>query len=167
LEKARDLGWNVSVVPDRENAEGLLDALGGNDMEGQTVWIPSGNRAGSAREVLPRTLESRGAKVESFQVYVTENRRLTKEELRELDRAEPGALVLHSPSGAEAVFDDQAPAAVRRWHQAAVVSAGPATADRSRELGAREIVECKTPSDSGILAALGELNDLRTEGTLP
>ena len=40
-EKARDLGWNVSVVPDRENAEGLLDALVGNDMEGRTVWIPS------------------------------------------------------------------------------------------------------------------------------
>jgi uroporphyrinogen-III synthase len=103
---------------------------------------------------LPDALASRGALVESFGVYATTKRSLTEAELIELAGPSPGAVVCHSPSGAEAVWGGDPPDPVRRWRGAAVIAAGAKTAARCLELGASPVFESKTPSDDGILATL-------------
>jgi len=145
-------GWRVDVVPTREHAEGLLEALTTRDFRGRRVWIPAGNREGSAVRLLPESLRKRGALVSVLPVYETMERMLTPADTDLLDASEAGAIVLHSPSAVEAVFSDRAPAAARRWHSADLVTIGPATSRRCRELGQERVFECSVPSDPAIIA---------------
>ena len=54
------------LVPDEFKAEGLLAALGSEDLSGRRVLLP---RARGAREVLPETLRARGAHVDEIETY--------------------------------------------------------------------------------------------------
>ncbi len=164
-EVARALGWSVDLVPERENAVGLLDRFAGEDLAGKTVWIPGGSRKGSATRELPEGLAAAGAVVRAFQVYETADRRLSGEDLDLLRAAAPGAAILHSPSAAEAlfsgpgrVFSGDAVDCARAWREDAVlVAIGPVTAHRLRELGAGRIEECMEPSDDAVIAVLGSV----------
>lgn len=147
-------GWRVQVVPTREHAEGLLEALTTADFRGRRVWIPAGNREGSAVRLLPDSLEKRGAEVSVLPVYETMERMLTPADCVLLDAAEAGAIVLHSPSAVEAVFSDGATAAARRWHSADLVTIGPATSRRCREMGRNRLFECSVPSDLAVIAVV-------------
>jgi uroporphyrinogen III methyltransferase / synthase len=64
----RAAGISVTVVPERYQAEGLLDALPRAEMSAQRVLLP---RAAQAREVLPNTLRRWGATVDVVEVYRT------------------------------------------------------------------------------------------------
>jgi uroporphyrinogen III methyltransferase/synthase len=55
-----------AVVPREYRAEGLLDALAGEDLRGCRVLLP---RAAGARAVLPETLVARGATVDEVIAY--------------------------------------------------------------------------------------------------
>jgi uroporphyrinogen III methyltransferase/synthase len=61
-------GITVSLVPERYQAEGILDAVKPELMKGKRVLIP---RAAEAREVLPETLRSWGAAVDVVVAYRT------------------------------------------------------------------------------------------------
>jgi uroporphyrinogen-III synthase len=161
-ETARGLGWTVSLVPESEDAAGLLRAFAAEDLSGKTVWIPGGSREGSAKRELPEGLAAAGAAVRAFQVYETGDRRLTAEDLGALRGTEAGGVVLHSPSAAEAflaaperVFPEDGMDVARRWREnAPAVAIGPVTARRLRELGAASVLECAEPSDEAIIAVL-------------
>jgi uroporphyrinogen III methyltransferase/synthase len=155
-EEARRSGWRVTVIPETENAQGLLEALKDIDMNGAPVWIPSGNRPGSAGTIIPATLAERGAIAMSFPVYSNHPRTFSARELEVLNRAETDAVVLHSPSAVAAILGPRVPGAVGRWKGATMVSIGPSTTARARELGANQIIECETPSDQGVLDALAK-----------
>ena len=62
----RDLHLHADVVPQDFRAEGLLEAMAGEDLRGARVLLP---RARGARAVLPDTLRDRGAHVEEIQTY--------------------------------------------------------------------------------------------------
>lgn len=157
-ETARGMGWRVETVPVEENAEGLLKALAGIDVKGRRIWIPSGNRSGSATKRLPAALRSRGAEVSAFAVYETLTRVLSRREIEALEKAAPGAIVFHSPSAAEAVFASNVPAVVKQWKNAApAVSIGPVTSARLRGLGAGTVTECREPTDEAVVRALADL----------
>ena len=96
-EEAKRSGWRVTVIPETENAQGLLEALEDVDLDGAPVWIPSGNRPGSAGTTIPTTLALRGAIAMGFPVYCTNPRTFSVRELQVLDTSETGAVVLHSP----------------------------------------------------------------------
>lgn len=147
-------GWRVEVVPTKEHAEGLLEALTTFDFRGRRVWIPSGSREGTAVRLLPDTLRARGAAVDVYPVYETTERVPTAADAELLERAEPGAIVLHSPSAVEAVFSPRATPSVRRWHDADLVTIGPATSRRCRELGRDRVLECAAPSDIAVIAVV-------------
>jgi uroporphyrinogen III methyltransferase/synthase len=61
-------GLTVSLMPERYQAEGILDAVEPEQMKGKRVLIP---RAAEAREVLPETLRSWGAAVDVVAAYRT------------------------------------------------------------------------------------------------
>lgn len=155
-EEANRSGWRVTVIPETENAQSLLAAMGEVDLDDAPVWIPSGNRPGSAGTTIPTTLAERGAIAMSFPVYCTNPRTFSVRELEVLDTSEMGAVVLHSPSAAGAILGTRTPGPVERWKKAMMISIGPTTTARARELGASRIIECETPSDQGVLDALAK-----------
>jgi uroporphyrinogen III methyltransferase / synthase len=61
-------GITASLVPERYQAEGILDALKSETMSGKRVLIP---RAAEAREILPETLRQWGAAVDVVIAYRT------------------------------------------------------------------------------------------------
>src|SRR5678815_491956 len=65
--KLHDWKLSPSLIPDRFNAEGLLDAFP-CDLQGVRILFP---RAESAREILPEELRRRGATVDVLPVYRT------------------------------------------------------------------------------------------------
>ena len=66
LERAR---IHASLVPERYQAEGILDALSPEEIHGKRVLIP---RAAEARDILPATLRKWGAVVDVIVAYRTE-----------------------------------------------------------------------------------------------
>jgi uroporphyrinogen III methyltransferase/synthase len=61
-------GITASLVPERYQAEGILDAVNSGAMKGKRVLIP---RAAEAREILPETLRAWGAMVDVVIAYRT------------------------------------------------------------------------------------------------
>ena len=61
-------GVRASLVPERYQAEGFLDAISPEEVRGKRVLIP---RAAEAREVLPVTLRKWGAQVDVIVAYRT------------------------------------------------------------------------------------------------
>jgi len=55
-----------AIVPGEFRAEGLLEALAGEDLAGRRILLP---RAAGARAVLPETLAARGARVDEVVAY--------------------------------------------------------------------------------------------------
>ena len=156
-------GWKVELVPKSENAEGLLEIFGHVDLKGLRVWIPGGNREGSAHQLLPEALRARGAEVMMFSVYETLNRELDASDLVRLEAAEPGFVLFHSPSAVEAVFSSAANMAVRRWQKADLVAIGPATLASCRRMRSDRIWECSEPSDTALVALIGSMTNRITE----
>jgi uroporphyrinogen III methyltransferase / synthase len=66
--RLEDFGMHAGLVPERYQAEGILDAVKPEDMRGKRVLIP---RAAEAREVLPSTLRRWGAQVDVVVAYRT------------------------------------------------------------------------------------------------
>ncbi len=66
--KLTSAGMKCCLVPERFQAEGILDAVNAESMRGKRVLIP---RAAEAREVLPETLRAWGASVDVVSAYRT------------------------------------------------------------------------------------------------
>lgn len=132
-------GVRADVVPARSVAEGLLEALQSEPMNGRRVLLP---RAQEAREVLPEGLRARGAEV----VVVACYRTVMPEpppELAEVDR-----VVLMSSSS------------VRHFRQLCpegdpeCVCIGPITAQTARELGFSRILQAHKFDQDGVVEIL-------------
>ncbi|HSF29183.1 MAG TPA: uroporphyrinogen-III synthase [Candidatus Tectomicrobia bacterium] len=64
----RQGGIDVDVMPSEYRAEAVVDSLAAFPMAGSRILVP---RAAIARDVLPRTLEARGAHVDVVEAYRT------------------------------------------------------------------------------------------------
>ena len=155
-------GWKVELVPKNENAEGLLKIMRRIGVDRQRVWIPGGNRAGSARNSLPQELRARGAFVSTFCVYETLDRMLGPAEMDRLRRAEPGFIVFHSPSAVEAVFRGLTLGTLLRWRDADLVAIGPTTLARCREERTDRVWESSNPSDASVIALITSIANQNT-----
>jgi uroporphyrinogen-III synthase len=156
-EVARAHGLAADVVPDDQQASGVIHALSDHTLG--RVWIPAGNRPGSANHELPSVLGARGAHVEVFRVYQTVDRELTPIEIERLGAATPGAIVTHSPSAAQAIYGRAVvPPAVKRWRRdATAVAIGPKTRAVLNELSVPHVIEAPEPTDAGVAAVLATL----------
>lgn len=150
--RLRDRGLVADIVPETFVAEGLIESLLEDGVEGRRVLIP---RAEVAREVLPETLRERGAHVEVLPVYRTVQPPIDPAALARIADGDVDLVTFTSSSTVHhfrALFDEATFDAVRRRIGAACI--GPITADTARELGLSIAVVAEQYTIPGLVEAL-------------
>ncbi len=143
----RSGGIEPDIVPERSNAEGLVDALAGIDVRRALIA-----RAEEGREVLPDALRARGAEVELLALY-----RTIAEPLSASERAaalEADLLVFASSSAVKAFHD-----AAGTLDGPRIASIGPATSATIRDLGGAVAIEAAEHTPDGLIGAILEASD--------
>ena len=135
----------VDVVPERSVAESLLESLASLDLDGKRVLIPG---ATEARDVLPKGLATRGAKVDGVALYRTVGSPLDEAVRSAL--AEADYVTFTSGSSVTRFLD----AAGGVPNGARVVSIGPITSETARERGLEVHVEAERHDVEGLVEAL-------------
>jgi uroporphyrinogen III methyltransferase/synthase len=147
-------GVKVDLLPREYVAEGLLAALGDRDLQGKAFLIP---RAKVARDLVPRVLEERGAKVEVVEAYQTVTPGISAEEIHRLLTPPLDAITFTSSSTvtnfAKLVGQDHLPEILRGT---VIASIGPVTSGTLRNLGLTVAVEATESTMSGLVNALQE-----------
>lgn len=137
-------GVKPDVVARTFVAEGLLDALAAHDLDGAKVLLP---RAAQAREVLPETLASRGARVEVVPAYETVAPQGSAEALKQAMAEGFDAVTFTSSSTVSnflALMDESHRRELTRRSQSGEIiaaSIGPITTQTAREAGLSVQVE--------------------------
>ena len=142
----RTAGIEADFVPERFVAEGLLEALEGEPLEGRRVLVA---RAGEARDVLPNGLRERGAEVELLALYDTVAEPLSQSQRESLARA---THVTFTSSSTVGFFLDGG----GEVGGARVVSIGPVTSATLRERGIEPHVEAPRHDLDGLIASIVE-----------
>jgi uroporphyrinogen III methyltransferase/synthase len=141
-------GIDPDVVPTRQVAEGLVEALAGEDVDGRRVLVA---RAEEGRDVVPDALRERGADVDVAALYRTVPESPAPPTLEAAARAD---YITFTSSSTVRYFLEIAGDAFPR--AARVVSIGPATSATARELGLEVHVEAERHDVDGLVAALLE-----------
>jgi len=148
-------GIKVDFVPREYRAEGLLESLAGRDLRGKAFLIP---RAKVARDLVPRVLQERGARVEVVEAYETVKPSLAPGELERLLTPRPDVITFTSSSTvsnfARLLKDAKLRDCIRG---AAIASIGPITSATAREFGFEVTVEAAEFTIPGLVAALVKL----------
>lgn len=143
-------GWPVTLVPDRHQAEGLVDAMSLRaDVEGARMLYPA---AEGARDVLPAGLRALGAHVDVVPVYRTVPDWDGQGALRKL--AASGGLdlvVVAAPSAVDALLEALPAEHARRLPVACI---GPVTARAARAAGFPVRVESNAATMEGLVQGI-------------
>jgi len=133
-------------------AEGLLAALGDSDLRGKAFLIP---RARVARDLVPRVLEERGARVEVVEAYQTVMPEMSLEELHRLLTPPPDAITFTSSSTAinfaKLLGENRLAETLRGT---VIASIGPVTSQTLRQLGLRVTLEASESTMVGLVRAI-------------
>ena len=147
-------GVKVDFIPKEYRAEGLLAVLGNRDLRGKNFLIP---RAKVARDLVPRALTERGARVEVVEAYETVLPAFRSGEVDALLSPKPDAITFTSASTATnfaRLLGD------RNMQEAladvAVASIGPVTSSAIRKLGLAVTLEAREATIPGLVQALTE-----------
>ncbi len=140
----RDNGVLADRVAAEYRAEGVLEALAaGESLAGKRVLIP---RAAVARDLLPRELEIRGAKVDVVEVYRTAAVAHSPERIQHVLDEAPDLITFTSSSTVQ-----NCPVELRSLPAASI---GPITTETAKTLGFNVVVEAAEYTIEGLLAAL-------------
>jgi uroporphyrinogen III methyltransferase/synthase len=145
-------GVKVDLLPTEYVAEGLLRALGDRDLRGKAFLIP---RARVARDLVPRALEERGARVEVVEAYQTVTPEISPEELRRLLTPPPDAITFTSSSTAtnfaKLLGENRLAETLRGT---VIASIGPVTSQTLRRLGLAVTLEARESTMAGLVRAI-------------
>ncbi|ORU01031.1 Uroporphyrinogen-III methyltransferase / Uroporphyrinogen-III synthase [Anaerovibrio sp. JC8] len=146
-------GLMADVVPDRYQAEGIIEALKGEIKEGTKVLIP---RAAEAREILPDTLRKAGAEVDVVTAYETVMGEVAAEDIKQaLTDGQIDAITFTSSSTVinflKLIGNDTS-----LLKQAKLAAIGPITADTMKKHGLAVSVEAEEYTIDGLVEALKE-----------
>ena len=148
----RARGLRADVVPEEYRAEGLLKALGKERWQGKRVLLA---RAAKAREVFPRELGRRGARVDVVETYRTVLPRSSRARLRQVFRRPPEAITFTSSSTVKNFFTLLGRRKARRLLEGVVVATiGPVTSRTARQLGLRVVVEARPYTIPALVRAI-------------
>jgi uroporphyrinogen-III synthase len=150
---AEAAGFHVDLVPDEFTAECLVAAFG-DDLNGASILIPS---ASGARDVLPRGLASRGARVDIVEAYCNVLPQDAKNRANEIFREPlPDWVTFASPS---AVLHLAQVLELDKLRRVKIASIGPVTSSAIRLLGLHISAEAQIHSAHGLVAAIQTAND--------
>ena len=138
----------VDVTAGQFVAEGLLNALSGFSFLGSRVLIP---RALEARDILPRELTSRGAKVHVVEAYRTVAPENLRERFAGIFANRPHWIAFTSSSTARNLIEAVGAAALGGIRTASI---GPVTSATLRESGVAVTVEASVFTVPGLVAGL-------------
>jgi len=145
-------GPKADVVPREYTAEGLLEALGDRDLHTKAFLIP---RAKVARDVLPRVLTEKGARVEVVEAYETVVPRFASGELQRLLSPAPDVITFTSSSTAsnfgKLAGELKVPDLLRG---VAIASIGPITSKTVATLGLVVTIEAKESTIPALVRAI-------------
>ncbi len=145
-------GVKVDLLPKEYVAEGLLAALGGHDLRGKAILIP---RARVARDLVPRALKERGARVEVVEAYQTILPDLSRQQVARMLEPAPDAITFTSSSTAtnfaKLVGEDRV---VETLRGVLTASIGPITTATLRKLGLSVTVEAQEATMAGLARAI-------------
>ena len=145
-------GVKVDLMPTEYVAEGLLAVLADRDLRGKAFLIP---RARVARDLVPRVLEERGARVEVVEAYQTVMPEISPDELARLLTPSPDAITFTSSSTAtnfaKLLGENQLAETLRG---AVIVSIGPITSQTLRKLGFSVTLEAQESTMAGLVQAI-------------
>ena len=141
-EELRRHGVRADRTAAEFRAEGLVDALAGEEVKGRRVLIP---RAAVARDLLPKELEARGARVEVVETYRTVAPKIDPARIAEV-LEEADIITFTSSSTAQ-----NCPPELRALPAASI---GPITTEAATRAGFRVVVEAREYTTGGLLAAL-------------
>jgi uroporphyrinogen III methyltransferase / synthase len=147
-------GVRVDFVPREYRAEGLIEVLSGHDLKGKAFLIP---RARVARDLVPRVLGERGARVEVVAAYETFAPKFRAGELDELLTPRPDAITFTSSSTATHFAKLLGERPLRETLDGvAVASIGPITSATLQKLGLAVTVEAGESTIPGLVRAVTE-----------
>ncbi|HEV2348618.1 MAG TPA: uroporphyrinogen-III C-methyltransferase [Terriglobia bacterium] len=147
-------GVKVDFIPREYRAEGLLEVLNGHDLKGKAFLIP---RARVARDLVPRVLVERGARVEVVTAYQTLAPEFRAGELEELLTPPPDVITFTSSSTAthfSKILGDRPLRAALEG--IAIASIGPITSATLQTLGISVTVEARESTMQGLVRAITE-----------
>src|SRR5688572_15574772 len=146
-------GITASLVPERYQAEGILDAVKPELMKAKRVLIP---RAAEAREVLPETLRAWGAAVDVVIAYRTALARVDVAPLADLLRRGAIDVITFTSSSTVKnfvrVFDGKSLAEIAG--RSALACIGPITARTVEEAGGRPAIVAEEFTTAGLTRAI-------------
>jgi uroporphyrinogen III methyltransferase/synthase len=147
-------GIAVDFVPKEYRAEGLLESLAGAEVGGKSFLIP---RAKVARDLVPRVLAERGARVEVIEAYQTVTPEFPPAELDSLLTPPPDVILFTSSSTVSnfaKLFGGRPLSTLLR--ATVVASIGPITSETIRKLGLTVGIEAKESTIPGLARAVTE-----------
>ena len=145
-------GVRVDFVPREYRADGLVEALAGHKLRGRCVLIP---RAKLARDLVPKALEKRGARVEVVVAYETVRASFAAGEIEAL--LDPPADVFTFTSSSTASHFIRLLVGRKLdglLGKSTIASIGPVTSATLRTLGFPPAVEAAESTIPGLVAAL-------------
>lgn len=150
-EAIREYGLLVDLLPQEFRAEGLIEALKGEDLRGQRVLIP---RALEAREILPQKLREQGAEVTvapAYQTVIPEGvaERAKKELSQGVD-----LVTFTSSSTAKNLLKLLGEEAERLLKGVLLASIGPITSETLRRAGFSPHIEAEEYTIEGLVKAI-------------
>lgn len=158
-------GVKVDFMPGQYRAEGLLEVLAGHDLRGKAFLIP---RARLARDLVPRALTERGARVEVVTAYETTTPKFPPGELERLLTPPPDLITFTSSSTAihfaELLGEYKITKALLG---VAVASIGPITSNTVRKLGLEVAVEATESTIPGLVQAIRDYFIRTSQGCGP
>jgi uroporphyrinogen III methyltransferase/synthase len=157
-------GITTTLVPERYQAEGILDSVRPELMKGKRVLIP---RAAEAREVLPETLRAWGAGVDVVVAYRTTLPKVDLTPLVELlRRGQIDVITFTSASTVRnfvRLFGGKNLAEIAAG--TAIACIGPITARTVEEAGARPAIVAKEFTTAGLTRAIVTYFQSQRRGT--
>lgn len=147
-------GIRADFVPREYRAEGLIEYFQEIDIHGKAFLIP---RAKVARDILPTTLEQRGARVEVVEAYETVRPQFASGELKRILSPLPDAVTFTSSSTVNnflKLLEDQQLRPV--LDTMAIASIGPITSETLRKDGLPVSIEAKESTIPGLVQAIME-----------
>jgi len=145
-------GIRADFVPEEYRAEGVIECLKEVAIRGKRFLIP---RAKVARDILPRSLEERGARVEIVEAYETTPPDFPAGEIERLLTPVPDAITFTSSSTVTNFVDLIESAGLREiLERAAIASIGPITSQTVHQHGLEVSIEAADSTVNGLVEAV-------------